>query len=152
MEKEFEAYYAKAYVWIFAILVVLCIFGMILLSIFWIPEISLIFIIALSVVSPIFASIFIVFIRRSGIAVELTGGRLLLHKKELIEIPVEDVLKISINAGNGSFDISVKTPTKKYRMHCFVKEQRKKKTEFVALLRSKGIRVDTYHINHIRVR
>ncbi len=38
MKKEFEAYYAKAYAWIFAVLILLFLFGIIMFSIFWIPN------------------------------------------------------------------------------------------------------------------
>ena len=73
-------------------------------------------------------------------------NKLILYKKHLIENPIKDILKISIHDGDGSFDISIKTQTQKYSMHCFIKEQRKKKDELIALLKDKGIRVDTIDI------
>ena len=144
MQKEFEAYYSKAYAWIFAVIVSLFLFGIIMFSVFWIPDMSLFIIITLSVLSLIFIFILVSTLRKGGIAVELTENKLLLHKKELDEIPLEDIVKISVHDGDGSFDIHVKTQTKKYSMHCFIKEQRKKKAELIALLREKGVRVDTF--------
>lgn len=109
MQKEFEAYYSKASAWIFAVIVSVFLFGIIMFSVFWIPDMSLFIIITLSLLSLIFIYIFISALRKSGVAVELTESKLLLHKKELAEIPLEDIVKISIHDGDGSFDIHVKT-------------------------------------------
>lgn len=146
MKKEFEAYYSKAYAWIFAVLVLLLLFAIAILSIFWIPIISLIAIVALSIISVGLAFVFVTTILKDGVAVQITDNKLILYKKHLIEIPIKDILKISIHDGDGSFDILVKTSTQKYSMHCFIKEQRKKKRELIALLEDKGIRVDTFDI------
>ena len=73
-------------------------------------------------------------------------NKLILYKKHLIEIPIEDILKISIHDGDGSFDISIKTQTQKLSMHCFIKEQRKKKDEFITLLKNKGVEVVTFDL------
>ena len=146
MKKEFEAYYSKAYAWIFAVLIPLHLFGIVMLSVFWISNFSLIAIVTLSIISVVLAYVFAITIRKDGVAVEITDNKLILYKKHLIEIPIEDILKISIHDGDGSFDILVKTPTKKFSMHCFIKEQRKKKDELIALLKGKGIKIDTFDL------
>ena len=145
MKKEFEAYYSKAYAWIFAVLILLFLFGIVMFSIFWIPDLSLWFIITLSIVSLIFVYMFVITIRKDGVAVQITNDKLILYKKELIEIPIEDILSVSIYDGDGSFDFSVKTPTQKYSMHCFIKQQRKKKTELIVFLRNQGVKVYAYN-------
>jgi hypothetical protein len=115
-------------------------------SVFWISNLSLIFIVTLSVVSVILAYLFLITIRKDGVAVQITNNKLILYKKHLIEIPIKNILTISIHDGDGSFDILVKTSSQKYSMHCFIKEQRKKKDELIVLLKNKGIKVDTFDI------
>lgn len=144
MKKEFEAYYSKAYAWIFAVLILLLLFGIVMLSVFWISNFSLIAIVTLSIISVVLAYVFAITIRKDGVAVEITDNKLILYKKHLVEIPIEDILKISIHDGDGSFDISIKTQTQKLSMHCFIKEQRKKKDEFITLLKDKGVKVVTF--------
>ena len=146
MKKEFEAYYSKSYAWIFAILILLFGSGIVMLSVSWIPNVSLIAIVTLSIASLVCAYMFMVTILKDGAAIQITDNKLILYKKRPIEIPIEDILKISIHDGDGSFDILVKTPTKKFSMHCFIKEQRKKKDELISLLKGKGIKVDTFDI------
>ena len=147
MKKEFEAYYSKAYAWIFAVLLLLFIFAIVMFSVFWISNLSLIFIVTLSVVSVVLAYVFVITIRKDGVAVQITDSSLILYKKHLIEIPIKDILTISIHDGDGSFDILIKTSSQKYSMHCFIKEQRKKKNELIFLLEIKGIKVDTFVIS-----
>ena len=147
MKKEFEAYYSKAYAWIFAVLLMLFISAIVMFSVFWIPNLSLIFIITLSVISLVLAYMFVITIRKDGVAVEITNNKLILYKKHLIEIPIKNILTISIHDGDGSFDILVKTSSQKFSMHCFIKEQRKKKDELIALLKNKGIKVDTFDLS-----
>ena len=146
MKKEFEAYYSKAYAWIFVVLLLLFIFAIVMFSVFWISALSLIFIVTLLVVSVVLAYVFVITIRKDGVAVQITDSNLILYKKHLIEIPIKDILTVSIHDGDGSFDISVKTSTQKFSMHCFIKEQRKKKNELIFLLEIKGIKVDTFVI------
>ena len=147
MKNEFEAYYSKAYAWIFAVLMLLSLFGIVMLSIFWISNLSLILIVTLSLVSVVLAYVFIITIRKDGVAVQITDSNLILYKKHLIEIPIKDILTISIHDGDGSFDILVKTSSQKYSMHCFIKEQRKKKDELISLFKNKGIKVDTFDLS-----
>ena len=147
MKKEFEAYYSKAYAWIFAVLLLLFISAIVMFSVFWIPNLSLIFIIALSVILLVLAYMFVITIRKDGVAVEITNNKLILYKKHLIEIPIKNILTISIHDGNGSFDILVKTSSQKFSMHCFIKEQRKKKDELIALFKNKGLKVDTFDLS-----
>ena len=144
MKKEFEAYYSKAYAWIFAVLILLLLFGIVMLSVFWISNFSLVAIVTLSIISVVLAYVFAITIRKDGVAVEITDNKLILYKKHLVEIPIEDILKISIHDGDGSFDISIKTQMQKLSMHCFIKEQRKKKDEFITLLKNKGVEVVTF--------
>ena len=150
MKKEFEAYYSKAYAWIFAVLILLFLFAIVMFSVFWIPNVSLIAILTLTIISAVFAYVFVITIRKDGVAVQIADNKLILYKKHIIEIPIRNILTVSIHDGNGSFDISVTTPTQKISMHCFIKEQRKKKDEIVFLLKSKGIRVKTNsYMRHI---
>ena len=120
MKKEFEAYYSKAYAWIFAILMLLSLFGIVMFSVFWIPNVSLIAIVTLSIISVVLAYVFVITIQKDGVAVQITDNKLFLYKKHLVEIPIEDILKISIHDGDGSFDISIETPTQNFSMHCFI--------------------------------
>ena len=147
MKNEFEAYYSKAYAYVFVVLILLLLFGIVMFSIFWISNVSLIAIVTLSIISVVLAYVFVLTIRKDGVAVEITNNKLILYKKHLIEIPIKNILTISIHDGDGSFDISVKTSSQKYSMHCFIKEQRKKKDELIVLLKNKGIKVDTFDIN-----
>ena len=146
MKNEFEAYYSKSYAWIFAILMLLSLFGIVIFSIFWISNVSFIAIVTLSIISLVFAYVFAITIRKDGVAIEITDNKLILYKKHPIEISIKDILKISIHDGDGSFDISIKTPTQKFSMHCFIKEQRKKKDEFITLLKGKGVKVVTFDV------
>ena len=146
MKKEFEADYSKAYAWIFAVLMLLPLFGIVMFSVFWISNISFIAIVTLSIISLVFAYVFAITIRKDGVAIEITDNKLILYKKHPIEIPITGILKISIHDGAGSFDISIKTPTQKCSMHCFIKEQRKKKDEFISLLKGKGVKVITFDV------
>ena len=146
MKKEFEAYYSKAYAWIFAVLMLLSLFGIVMFSIFWISNVSLIAIVTLSIISVVLAYVFVITIRKDGVAIETMDNKLILYKKHPIEISIKDILKTSIHDGDGSFDISIKTPTQKFSMHCFIKEQRKKKDEFITLLKGKGVKVVTFDV------
>ena len=146
MKKEFEAYYSKAYAWIFAVLLLLFIFAIVMFSVFWISNLSFIFIVTLSIISVVLAYVFIITIQKDGVAVQITDSNLILYKKHLIEIPIKDILTISIHDGDGSFYILIKTSSQKYSMHCFIKEQRKKKDELIVLLKNKGIKVHTFDI------
>ena len=146
MKNEFEAYYSKAYAYVFVVLILLLPFGIVMLSIFWIPNVSLIAILTLTIISAVFAYLFFITIRKDGVAVEITNNKLILHKKHPIDIPIKDILTISIHDGDGSFDILIKTSSQKYSMHCFIKEQRKKKDEFITLLKNKGVKVVTFDL------
>ena len=147
MKNEFEAYYSKAYAYVFAVLILLLLFGIVMFSIFWISNLSLIFIVTLSVVSVVLAYVFVITIRKDGVAFQIADNKLILYKKHIIEIPIKNILTVSIHDGDGSFDISIKTQTQKFSMHCFIKEQRKKKDELIALFKNKGIKVDTFDLS-----
>ena len=137
MKNEFEAYYSKAYAYVFVVLILLLLFGIVMFSIFWIPNVSLIAIVTLSIISLVLAY------------VQITDNKLFLYKKHLVEIPIKDILTISIHDGDGSFDVLIKTSSQKYSMHCFIKEQRKKKDEFITLLKDKGIKVVTFNVGGV---
>lgn len=148
MNKEFEAHYSPAYAWIFFVLAVTLLIPVAVLAIlkaFWIPVYIL-----LIVISAIFFGVFAWAIRKKGIAVEITDGKLILYKKKPITIPLSEIYRISINNGNGSFDLSVKTVSKKYSIHCFIKEEQKKKREFVRLFKNRGIAVSKVDLNRYR--
>lgn len=87
---------------------------------------------------------FFITIRKDGIAIEVTDGQLILHKKTPIEIPLADIIQVTMNDGSGSFDMTVKTKDGKHSMHCFIKEQRKKKDQLMNLLKNEGIRLITF--------
>ena len=87
---------------------------------------------------------FFITIRKDGIAIEVTDGQLILHKKTPIEIPLADIIQVTMNDGSGSFDMTVKTKDGKHSMHCFIKEQRKKKDQLMVLLKHEGIRLITF--------
>ena len=147
MKKEYEAYYSKAYACIFAVLILLLLFGIVMFSIFWIPNVSLIAILTLIIISAVFAYVFVITIRKDGVAVQIADNKLILYKKHIIEIPIKNILTVSIHDGDGSFDISIKTQMQKFSMHCFIKEQRKKKDEFITLLKNKGVKVVTFDLS-----
>lgn len=144
MNKEFEAYYSPAYAWIFFVLAVIMLIPVAVLAIlkvFLIPVYIL-----LIVISGIFFWVFAWAIRQKGIAVEITEGNLILHKKKQITIPLSEIYRINLNDGNGSFDLSVKTIHKNYSIHCFIKEEQKKKQEFIRLFKNRGIEVQTFDL------
>ena len=71
MKKEFEAHYSKTYASIFAFLLLLFLFVIIMFSIFWLPDMSLAVIIILSLVSVVWGFMLIITIRKDGIAVQV---------------------------------------------------------------------------------
>ena len=144
MQKQFEAHYSKHYAWMFLVMAVIIPAALILSVIFW-PDTFLWMRILLSIgFVTVMLVMFFTTIRKDGIAIEVTDGKLILHKKIPIEIPLPEITQITMNDGNGSFDMTVKTPASKYSMHCFVKEQRKKKDQFIVLMKNEGIRLITF--------
>lgn len=83
---------------------------------------------------------------QTGIAVEIVDDILILHKKEIVSIPVKDIQRIDVHDADGSFDIIVKTASKKYSMHCFIREQRQKKVLFIDYLKNNNVKVETYDL------
>ena len=144
MTKDFKAYYSKYGAWIFLSCALFCLVAIVLLSIFWVNDSALIFIILFSMIAAVSLFCFADTIRKDGVAVEIAENKLVLYKKDPVVIPLTDVWYVSVHNGFGSFDILIKTQTKKYQLHCFIKEGRKKKEELICLLRSKGIKVDTF--------
>lgn len=142
MNKEFEAYYAKHVAWIFLIAALIPLTIAVILWKFSLD--SCIGIVACLLTMGAMVYAFIVNIKKNGIAVEVADNVLILHKKEPVIIPIFDISKVSISDGGGSFDLSVRTCSDKYSMHCFIKQERKKKKEFVRLMESKGVKVNTF--------
>ena len=146
MKKQFEAYYSEYWAWFWFLLSIIFCVIIAIFSIWWIESISLIFIIVSSVCAVIFLLMFIKTKIQTGIAVEIIDDILILHKKETISIPIQDIQRIDVHDADGSFDILVKTADKKYSMHCFIKEQRQKKALFIDYLKNNNVKLKTYDL------
>ena len=144
MKKEFEAYYSEYRAWFWLSLCIVFLLQIAIFSIWWSEAVSLIFILVFSVCAISFFIMFVKTKSQTGIAVEIIDDILILHKKEIISIPIKDIQRIDVHNADGSFDILVKTATQKYSMHCFVKEQRQKKVLFIDYLKNKNIKLKTY--------
>ena len=143
MQKQFEAHYSKHSAWMFLVMAVIIPTALILSVIFW-PDTFFWMRILLSIgFITVMLVMFFATIRKDGIALEVTDGKLILHKKTPVEIQLADIIQVTINDGNGSFDMTVKTKDEKHSMHCFIKEQRKKKAQLIALLKNEGINLIT---------
>ncbi|MDO4743476.1 MAG: hypothetical protein Q4B04_05530 [bacterium] len=146
MKKQYEAYYSEYWAWFWLFLsIVFCVI-ITVFSVWYLETISLTFIIVSSICVIIFFLMFVKTKRETGIAVEIIDDILILHKKETISIPIKDIQRIDVHNADGSFDILVKTANKKYSMHCFIKEQRQKKTLFIDYLKNNNIKVKTYDL------
>ena len=144
MKKQFEAHYSKHSAWMFLVMAVIIPTALILSVIFW-PDTFFWMRILLSIaLVTVMLVMFFITIRKDGIAIEVTNEKLILHKKTPIEIPLTDIIQVTMNDGNGSFDMTVKTKDGKHSMHCFIKEQRKKKDQLMNLLKNEGIRLITF--------
>lgn len=146
MKKQFESYYSAKWPWIWLFLSILSCVGIALFAFLWLETISVSFIVILSLCAIAFAFMFFKTKKQTGIALEIIDDTLILHKKETISVPIKDILKIDIHDADGSFDITIKTSSKKYSMHCFIKEQRKKKEMFIDYIKSKNINFNTYDL------
>ena len=146
MKKQFEAYYSPRWAWFWFFLAVVFCVNIAVFSIWWLETISLTFIIVSSICAIVFFLVFIKTKRETGIAVEIIDDILILHKKESISIPIKDIQRIDVHNADGSFDILVKTANNKYAMHCFIKDQRQKKTLFIDYLKSNNIKLITYDL------
>lgn len=143
MQKQFEAHYSKHSAWMFLVMAVIIPTALILSVIFW-PDTFFWMRILLSIAFvTVMLVMFFATIRKDGIAIEVTDGKLILHKKTPVEIQLADIIQVTMNDGNGSFDMTVKTKDEKHSMHCFIKEQRKKKAQLIALLKNEGINLIT---------
>lgn len=144
MQKQFEAHYSKHSAWMFPVMAVIIPTALILSVIFW-PDTFFWMRILLSIaLVTVMLVMFFITIRKDGIAIEVTDGKLILHKKTPIEIPLADIIQVTMNDGSGSFDMTVKTINGKHSMHCFIKEQRKKKDQLMNLLKNEGISLITF--------
>ena len=149
--KEFQAFYSKAYSAVFliaSIMVALLSVGSTFLGngaeIWVLTAVT-------AALAILFFCLFTVNVRKSGVAVEVRDGKLVFHKKKRVEIPLKDITKVSMNVGFGSFDISVKTKTQRFSMHCFIKQDMAKKNQLRSLFESEDIHVSTYtNSTHMR--
>ncbi len=146
MNKQFEAYYSPGWAWIWLIPIVIFSTAIILSLIFWSGYLSIILISPFSICILLFFLMFIKTKKQTGIAVEVADDILILHKKETISIPLKEIEKINIHDGDGSFDISIKSTIKRVSLHCFIKNQREKKSMFIDLLKNKGVNVSTFDL------
>ena len=144
VEKRFEAHYSKHSAWMFLVMAVIIPTALILSVIFWPDKLIWTRILLSIALVTVMLVMFIITIRKDGIAIEVTDGKLILHKKIPIEIPLTDIIQVTMNDGNGSFDMTVKTKDGKHSMHCFIKEQRKKKDQFIVLMKNEGISLITF--------
>ena len=144
VEKRFEAHYSKHSAWMFLVMAVIIPTALILSVIFWPDKLIWTRILLSIALVTVMLVMFIITIRKDGIAIEVTDGKLILHKKIPIEIPLADIIQVTMNDGNGSFDMTVKTKDGKHSMHCFIKEQRKKKDQFIVLMKNEGISLITF--------
>lgn len=143
MQKQFEAHYSKHSAWMFLVMAIIIPTALILSVIFW-PDTFFWMRILLSLgFVTVMLVMFFATIRKDGLALEVTDGKLILHKKTLVEIQLDNIIQVTMNDGNGSFDMTVKTKDEKHSMHCFIKEQRKKKEQLIALLKNEGINLIT---------
>ena len=143
MQKQFEAHYSKHSAWMFLVMAIIIPTALILSVIFW-PDTFFWMRILLSLgFVTVMLVMFFATIRKDGLALEVMDGKLILHKKTPVEIQLADIIQVTMNDGNGSFDMTVKTKDEKHSMHCFIKEQRKKKEQLIALLKNEGINLIT---------
>lgn len=144
MERSYDAYYSKHPAWMFLVMAVIIPTALILSVIFWPDKLIWTRILLSIALVTVMLVMFFITIRKDGIAIEVTDGQLILHKKTPIEIPLADIIQVTMNDGSGSFDMTVKTKDGKHSMHCFIKEQRKKKDQLMVLLKHEGIRLITF--------
>lgn len=141
MKKQFEAFYSEYWAWFWFSLCIVFLVQIAIFAIWWIESVSLSFILVLSVCAIAFFIMFVKTKSQTGIAVEIVDDILILHKKEIVSIPVKDIQRIDVHDADGSFDIIVKTASKKYSMHCFIREQRQKKVLFIDYLKNNNVKV-----------
>lgn len=92
---------------------------------------------------------FIVNVRKSGIAVEICDQKLILHKKNKVEIPLNTITWVRLRRSMGSFDLYVKTADARYSMHCFIKQDLEKKYKLINILEGRGIKVYAFSTRHM---
>ena len=144
VEKRFEAHYPKHPAWMFLVMAVIIPTALILSVIFWPNKLIWTRILLSIALVTVMLVMFFTTIQKDGIAIEVTDGKLILHKKTPIEIPLADIIQATMNDGSGSFDMTVKTKDGKHSMHCFIKEQLKKKDQLMTLLKNEGISLITF--------
>ena len=148
---EFEAYYSRAHAVIFLLIFLLGGGSMFAIFLYHTPAnvqgvekwatVAIFAILAIVILS-----IFIVSVRKSGIAVEVRDEKLIFHKTNRVEIPLNTIISVTVHNGLGSFDVSVTAIDARYSMHCFVKQDLKKKRQLIKLLERKGINVSAINL------
>lgn len=146
MKSEFEAYHSEAYGKVFSAIGALILLGAVMLLAANIPGFGIFEFAVLIIAAAVFFAFARYALRNRGIALEMDNESLILFKKEMIVIPFEDIIEIAVHDGDGSFDIRVRHRGGTDSLHCFIKEQRKKKREFIDILKSHGVRVHTFEI------
>ena len=146
MNKQFEAYYSKSWPYLWLALSIIFAALIVVFSILSLETISLLFIFISSICVPLFIYMFIKTKKQKGIATEIIDDVLILHKEETVSIPLKEITRIDINDGDGSFDIIVKTEEIIVSQHCFIQNQRQKKSALIDLLKNKKINVSTYDL------
>lgn len=133
MNKEFECYYSEKAPKVFLIISIVC-FVISILDIIFLDGLTIVLFL---LIFGIFFVMFIITRNNRGIAVEFVDDVLKFHGRELIEIPLEDILHFSTL--RGSFAVVIQTKSNEYAIHCLIKDDRKKKCELVELLKRKGV-------------
>ncbi len=146
MNKEFEAYHSRAYSLVFIALFALITALNVGLNVLSVADIYVTILLGLTAGVTVY--LFILYVTKSGIAIEVIDGAIVLYKKEPERFSFDEIKSVSLHVGYGSFDIRVKTyDGRKSGMSCFVKGDRLKKKELMALLESKGIDIHSYDID-----
>lgn len=146
MNKSFEAYYSPQWAWLWLVLAIIfaiCIGLFVLLLPY---PLSLIMTLSFSVCLLFFLWMYRKTKQQMGIAAEIVDDVLILYKKEIVSIPLNEIQRIDIHDGYGSFDLIVKTAGKRIQFHCFIEDQMEKKRQLIQYLKSKSINVQTYDL------
>lgn len=154
MHKTFDAYYSPQWAWIYSFLSAVFALAIALFVLFlFLFSDSLFLLILLPLL--IVLSFFCIFLfsrmyrktkQQTGIAAEIVDDVLILYKKETVSIPLNEIQRIDIHDGHGSFDLIVKTAGKRIQFHCFIEDQIEKKRQLIRYLKSKSINVQTYDL------
>lgn len=146
MNKAFEAYYSPQWAWVWLFLAIIFAICISLLAFLLPYPLSLIMTLSFSVCLLFFLWMYRKTKQQTGIAAEIVDDVLILYKKEIVSIPLNEIQRIDIHDGYGSFDLIVKTAGKRIQFHCFIEDQMEKKRQLIRYLKSKSINVQTYDL------